>query len=47
MTQIFDHNKFCSRWVYRTEDGKLTLKTTPFSFKYQNMVAGKHMGIAL
>lgn len=47
MTQIFDFNNFCSRWVYRTEDGKLTLKKTPYSFKYQNMVAGKHMGVSL
>jgi len=47
MDQIFDLKNWCSRYVYRTEEGRLTLQRTPFSFKYQQLVAGKHKGIAV
>jgi hypothetical protein len=47
MTQIFDYQNWCSRYVYRTEDGKLTLKRTPFVFKYSNLIFGKHEGVSV
>ncbi len=47
MDQIFDLKNWTSRYVYRTEDGKLTLKRTPFVFKYSPLVNGKHKGIAV